>query len=257
MMAIGPDYLLHVFLVFVRISGVLAAAPFFSHPSVPVRVRVLFAVLLAYSLAGLVGTGLPVGLTAPVGLAVAVGVEALTGLALGFAAQLVFWAVQFAGEIAGFQVGLSLAQVYDPTSGAPSNPLGRGLSLTFLLVFLLIDGHHELLRALVASFDVVPLAGAQLAESGPVLLDGVGTLFLAAIRLAAPFMVTIFLVDVALGVFARLVPQADLFSIGLPLKLLVGLGLAYVFMQSFFPAIPDYVAQMLADVMRIVYALAP
>ena len=253
---IDPEYLLRVFLVFVRIGGVLVAAPFFSHRSVPVRVKVFFAVLLAYSLVGLTAGSLPAGATAPVGLVVAVAVEALTGLALGFAAQFIFWAVQFAGEVAGFQVGLSLAQAYDPMTGASSNPLGNLLTLSFLLVFLLLDGHHQILRALVASFEVVPLAGAHLEASGPLLLDGMGALFIAAIRLAAPFMVTVFLIDVALGVFARLVPQADLFSIGLPLKLLVGLGLTYFFVQRFFPTVPERIGQMLADVMRMAAALA-
>ena len=70
----------------------------------------------------------------------AVAVEVLTGLVLGFTAQFIFWAVQFAGEIAGFQMGLSLAQVYDPATGGASNPLGNLLTLSFLLVFLLLDG---------------------------------------------------------------------------------------------------------------------
>ena len=83
-----------------------------------------------------------------------------------------------------------------------------------------------------------------------------GALFIAAIRLAAPFMVTVFLIDVALGVFARLVPQADLFSIGLPLKLLVGLGLTYFFVQRFFPTVPVRIGQMLEDLMRLTSALA-
>lgn len=254
-MPLDPEYLLRVFLIFVRIGGVLVAAPFFGHQSIPVRVKVFFAVLLAYSLVGLVSEELPAGATDPVGMIVAVAVEALTGLVLGFTAQFIFWAVQFAGEIAGFQVGLSLAQTYNPISGASSNPLGSLLTLVFLLVFLLFNGHHYILRALVASFEVVPLAGARLAESGPELLEGMGTLFVAALRLAAPFMVTVFLIDVALGVFARLVPQADLFSIGLPLKLLVGLGVLYYFMQHLIPTVPDRIGQMLTDVMRVVHAV--
>ena len=254
-MPLDPEYLLRVFLVFVRIGGVLVSAPFFSHSSIPVRVKVFFAVLLAYGLVGLVSEGLPAGATKPVGMIAAVGVEALTGVVLGLAAQFVFWAVQFAGEIAGLQVGLSLAQTYNPLSGASSNPLGNLLTLVFLIVFLLLDGHHQILRALVVSFDVVPLAGARFAESGAVLLEGMEALFVAAIRLAAPFMVTVFLIDVALGVFARLVPQADLFSIGLPLKLLVGLGVVYYFVQDFVPTVPDRIGQMLSDVMRMAYAL--
>ena len=164
--------------------------------------------------------------------------------------------MQFAGEVVGFQMGLSLAQIYNPVEGLYANPLGRLLSLSFMIVFLLIDGHHHVLRALVGSFDVVPLAGAHLAATGPLLLKWTGALFVTALRLASPFMVTIFLVDTALGVFARVVPQADLFSLGLPLKLLTGLGMLYFFLQNLFPVIPDLVTLMLNDLLALIEALA-
>ena len=124
------------------------------------------------------------------------------------------------------------------------------------MVFLLIDGHHHVLRALVGSFDVVPLAGAGLANVGGLLLEWTGALFVTALRLASPFMVTIFLVDVTLGVFARVVPQADLFSLGLPLKLLVGLGMTVFFLQNLFPVIPDLLTLMLDDLLSVIEALA-
>ena len=254
---LSPDYLLRVLLIFVRIGGLFVAAPFFSQQMIPVQVRVLLSALLAYSLAGFATGPLPPHVTHVAGFVLALVIEAATGLMLGFAAQFVFWAVQFAGEIMGFQMGLSLARVYNPVSDAASNPLGQILTLTFLLVFLLLDGHHLLLRALVGSFDVVPLAGARLAAGGPLLLEWTGAFFTTALRLAAPFMITLFLVDVALGVFARVVPQADLFSLSLPLKLLVGLGVFMVFMQNVLPAAPALVQSMLADVMRLVEALAP
>ena len=163
----------------------------------------------------------------------------------GFAAQFIFWSVTFAGEIIGFQMGLSIAAVYNPMDGVASNPIGRVLTLTMLLVFLLLDGHHHMLRALVASFEVVPLSGADLSRGGPLLLQWMGAFFVTAIRLAAPFMITIFLVDVALGVFARVAPQADLFSMGLPLKIVIGLSLTILFMQNFMPILPDLIRQVL------------
>jgi flagellar biosynthetic protein FliR len=165
--------------------------------------------------------------------------------------------VEFAGEIIGFQMGLSIAQVYNPISGATSNPLGRFLTVAFLLVFLVLDGHHYILRALVVSFEVVPLAGANLAATGPLLLGWTGQLFITALRLAAPFMITIFMLDAALGVFARLIPQADLFSLGLPLKLFAGLSLTYFYLQHFFPVIPDMILTMYGDMLTLIEMLVP
>src|SRR5690606_6156264 len=115
----------------------------------------------------------------------------------------IFYAVQYAGELLGFQMGLGLAQVLDPAEGTNSNPVGRLLGLIFLLAFILFDGHHHLLAAMVISFQTIPLAGAQVAHAGPYLLEWTGAFITTALRLASPLMITIFLVDAALGVFAR------------------------------------------------------
>ncbi len=255
--ALNPEFLLRIFLIFVRIGGVLLAAPFFSHNSIPVRVRIFFAVLLAYALSGLIPGELPPYANTTVGMAIAVLIEAVTGLAIGFAGQLIFWAVTFAGEIIGFQIGLSLAQAFDPGSNGQVNPLGRFLSLTFLLCFLLVDGHHQIMRALIGSFQVVPLAGAQVAAAGPYLISWTGGFLATALRLSAPFLVTIALVDTALALFSRVVPQADLFSIGIPLKLLLGLIVTYFFVQHFLPVIPGMVDAMTGDILRMLEAITP
>ncbi|MEM1042257.1 MAG: flagellar biosynthetic protein FliR [Bacteroidota bacterium] len=254
-MLLDPDHLLRALLVFVRVGGLFVAAPFFGQRLIPVQVKVMLAAVLAFSLAGLVGGALPPGVTHPVGFVVALAVEALTGALLGFAAQFVFYAVQFAGDVIGFQMSLSLAQIYNPISGEPSNPLGRVLTLGFMLLFILLGGPQQLVLALVSSFQVVPLAGADLAAGGPLLLQWTGAFFTTALRLAAPFMVTLFLIDVALGVFARVVPQADLFSLGLPLKILAGLSLFALFVQQFGPVAPDLVARMVEDVAQLLGVL--
>lgn len=254
---LSPGYLFSVFLVFVRIGALMVSAPFFGHQAVPVKVKIPLALLLAYSLVGLVPGPLPEHVDHPFGLALAVAVETFTGVLLGFAAQLVFWAVQFAGEIIGFQMGLSLATAYNPFDSVPSNPVGRFITLTMLLVFLLLDGHHHVLRALVASFDVVPLGGANLSRSGPLLLQWTAGFFGTALRLAAPFMITMFLIDVSLGVFARVAPQADLFSLGLTLKLFIGLALTVFFLQNFLPILPETFRQLSDDVLAMIEALVP
>jgi flagellar biosynthetic protein FliR len=152
--------------------------------------------------------------------------------------------VQYAGDVLGFQMGLSMAQVFNPIDGQQTNPMGRFLVMTFMLVFILLDGPHLLLVTLIASFDVVPLGGANLAGVGPEMLKWAGGLFVTGLRLAAPFMVTFFLLEAALGIFARVVPQADLFALSMPLKLLIGLFAGYIFLKNFFPVIPLFIDQM-------------
>ena len=253
-MKIEPAYLFTIFLVFVRIGGLMIAAPFFSHMSIPLRVRIFFSVLMAYILVGFVPGPLPDHIGHPVALMLAVAIEALTGAMLGFAAQFVFWSVQYAGELIGYQMALSLATVFNPIDGMHSNPVGRFLMTTMLLVFVLLDGHHQVLKALVLSFEVVPLAGANLAAGGPLMLQWTGTFFTTAMQLASPFMITIFLLDASLGIFARVAPQADLFSVALPVKLLVGLGMMVIFVGNFFPTLPDMFDQMHDYVLALIEA---
>ena len=257
MLQIDPEYLLKVFLIFVRIGGLLLTAPFFDNRAIPVKVKVFLSVLLAHALVGLVPSTLPPHATTTLGMMVAVAIEALTGVTLGFSAQFIFWTVQFAGEVLGFQLGLSLAKLVDPINGVPSNPIGRLLALSFMMIFLLLDGHHHLLRALMVSFEAVPLAGAQLDASGPLLLSWTGKFFLSALQLAAPFMITIFLIDTTLGILARVAPQMDLFAIALPSKLLLGLVLTYFYMQYFFPVVPGMTDSMLSDLLQMVETLVP
>ena len=257
MSVLDPNYLLSVLLVFVRISGLMLAAPFFNQQAFPLRVRVLFAFVLAYSLTGLVAEPLPAHVFHAFGFMAAVGVEAMTGLVMGFAVQFVFFAVQFAGEIIGFQMALGIAQVFDPVNGQSANPMGRLLSRFFMLMFVPVDGHHAVLRALGQSFAVVPLGGASIQASGPLLLDWTGDFFTLALRLSAPFMIVIFLIDVTLGVFARIVPQADLFSLSLPLKLGLGMAIAYFYVQNLVPIIPGMVDAMTGDLLQLLEAIAP
>ena len=256
-MPLLPDFLLLLLLVFVRVGGVFVAAPFFGMQNIPVRLKVLLAMLLAYTLTFMLPAGLPPHALNAVGFMYYVGIEAVTGLLLGYAAQFVFFAVQFAGDIIGFQIGLSMAQAYNPIDGHSANPIGRLLSMTTLLVFVAIDGHHVLLEALYRSFEIVPLAGARLAEGGLLLQEWTRAFFMTALRLASPFMITIFLVDAALGIFSRVVPQADLFSLSLPVKLMVGFLLLYLVLQTLLPVFPTLFAGTFEDLLTMLETMMP
>lgn len=254
---LDPDYVVRVMLIFARVSGLMIAAPVFSQRNVPVQIRVLFSVLLAFSVAGLIPARLPPYSDQALGIVLAGILEGLIGALIGFTARFIFWALQFAGELIGFQMALRMAKVFDPITGVSSNPIGRFLTMIMTLIFLLLDGHHLVIEALVGSFRVVPLAGANFAEIGPPLLHFTGEMFQISVRLAAPFMITIYLIDVALGLFVRAVPQADIFSVALPMKLMVGLLVAYLFVRGLIPTIPTMVETMVQQLVQIVEILTP
>ena len=255
MVLLDPASLLRLALVFGRVGGVLAVAPVFGQKGVPTLAKVFLGVLLSAILVGFAEGPLPDHITHPAGFLLAVAVEVLTGLLIGYAMRFVFWAVELAGELMGFQMSLSMAQAYDPMSGSSANPIGRLLSWTFLVLFLLLDGPTTVVLGMAQSFAVVPLGGADLAAGGPVLLSWTGGFFATATRLAMPFLVALFLTDVGLGVFSRVVPQADLFSISLPLKLLAGMAIAVAFMASFGPLAPSLVDQITTGLSEVLAAL--
>ena len=257
MSILDPQYILYAFLVFVRIGGLITAAPFFEQNFIPVKVKLLLALSTAYVMVGLVPhpEGLPV--TEPAALAYYTLIELLTGVVIGFSARFMFFALRFAGEFIGFQMAISISQVISPADGQASNPISNLLMMTFTLVFLLLDGHHHLFRALVLSYEAIPLTGAALSNPGNLMLSWTGELFVIAIRLAAPFMITIFLVDMTLGIFARVAPQTEIFSMSLSLKLVVGSMLLFLYIKNFFPVMPELIDRMGNDLLDMIEALAP
>jgi flagellar biosynthetic protein FliR len=254
---LDPEYILYSFLVFVRVGGLISSAPFFEQSYIPKRVKLFLSILIAYGLSGLVPFPENLPVTQPAALAYYVGIELLTGVVLGMAARFVFFAIRFAGEFIGFQMAISISQVISPADGQSSNPISNILMMTFMMVFLILDGHHQVFRALAASFDVIPLTGAALAGPGNLMLTWTGELFVTAIRLASPFMITIFLVDMSLGIFARVAPQTEVFSMSLSLKLLVGILLSYIYIQNFFPVIPGMLTRMSQDLLDMIEVLMP
>ncbi|MDN5346761.1 MAG: flagellar biosynthesis protein FliR [Clostridia bacterium] len=211
------------FLVFIRVTAFMATAPFFGVRSVPFLAKAGLGFLVAL----LLYLAVPAG-TATTGnpwlFALAAVNETLFGLALGYLANLIFVAITTAGELLDLHMGLSMATLFDPQNAFTTTLLGEFFTIFGLLLFLQVDGHHMLLLALSDSLQLVPLGGAGL-SGNPVELAArlfAGT-FLLALRIAAPVIVVLVISDIALGLVARTVPQLNVFILGFPLK--VGLGL--------------------------------
>lgn len=211
-------------LVLARLGGLLGAAPLFGHIFVPRRVRALLALLFAASLA----PGLPQApeVEGVFGLAGLVAAEAAFGVLLGLMAQFIFAGVQLAGQLAGIQMGLGLANLVDPeTSGHQITAVAEWEHVLALLTFLALDGHHLLVRGVVESFRVTPPGRLGLTVTGaiPGLLALAGEMFVIAVRVAAPVLVALLLANAAMGVLARTIPQLNVFVVGFPVN--VGIGL--------------------------------
>lgn len=209
-------------LVFFRLAGMMLFAPLFGSTRIPRRVRALLILVLAFSIApGVPPAALP---SSTWGLAMAIGGEMAFGLAMGMALSLVFVAAQWAGEMIGQQMGLNLSEVFDPQFGSSGSVLGEMYFMLTLVIFLAVDGHHAMLLGVRDSFVALPLLDVRVDR--PVFDTVVGLLggaTVLAIRLAAPMLVTMLIVDLVLGLIGKTMPQMNVMSAGLTLRSVVGM----------------------------------
>ncbi|HEY8394641.1 MAG TPA: flagellar biosynthetic protein FliR [Thermaerobacter sp.] len=247
---------LHRFLLCLgRTSGLVAAAPALGGRFVPVSLRALLAVALALVVFPLVPRGPVPGDAGAYALALLA--EVAVGLALGLLSALVFAAAQTAGELLDLETGFGVSGAFDPLLSQPVPLLGNLLNLVMLLVFLGVDGHHLLIRALVLSFRRIPPAGASLVGAAPVWVDMAGWMLVTALLLALPVLGVLFMVTLALSLLARAVPQMNVFFTGLPVKIAAGLLLLAMALPALAGVMGGAVAELGEGLARLVEGMAP
>jgi len=214
-------------LPFFRILALFTAAPVLSIRSVPTRLRVGVALLLAVTLAP--GNVPPTGidLVSFKGLGFAAQ-EVMVGLAIGFAARLAFAAFDLAGELIGMQMGLSYAGFFDP-QGGQGNAVGAFMNTTATLTFVALNGPLLLVAATLRSFESLPIGRVPfefVARFDPIALGA--EVFALGLLIATPFLALILFVNLLLGVMTRVAPQLGLFSIGFPITIGTGMVLLLI-----------------------------
>ncbi|MBD3334570.1 MAG: flagellar biosynthetic protein FliR [Candidatus Eisenbacteria bacterium] len=225
MPAVVWDWLPAGLLVLFRSLGFFIASPLLSRTGVPAMVRVVAAAGIAVALTPLVPLTPPASLATLPGTVMAVVTESLLGAILGLAATLPFAGIQLAGQLMGMQMGIGLAGVMDPQTGHQGGIMGRMLELVALTLFLLADGHHILLRALAFSLKLHPpgTLGLQ-AGLGETLIDLGAAMFVISLEVGGAVLGVLFLAETAMGFVARTVPQMNIFIVGFPAKIALGLA---------------------------------
>lgn len=230
----------------VRIVAFVMIAPPFSHGGIPVRIRAMLAVGLALAMSGTVVPGYESLQTWP--FFAALTLQVLTGSLLGFLVSVCFSAVQAAGGLIDVFGGFQLAQAFDPQSMINGAQFARLFHLTALMLLFSSGGYQLVLGGLARSFTAVPLDGTV--TPGPVaevLIDGVVQLVLAAVQIAGPLLLVLFLADAGLGLVTRVAPALNAFALGFPVKILLTLtlvGFAYA-------ALPGVVEALTAQALRM------
>ena len=204
---------------FLRILALFTAAPLFNQRSVPARFKVGLAALIAF----VVVPGLP-ATPSSANTAWLLFQQLAIGLAIGLALQVMFAAFSVAGDLLGLQMGLSFASFIDPQRNQDEPIVGSFLGLLATLVFLSMNGHLILVAGISESFRAVPIgAEAPLMSDWKGLTLLGGTLFSLGVHMALPVLATMLILNLALGVLARVSPQLNLFAVGFPATILVGL----------------------------------
>ena len=213
-------------LMLTRCSGIFLIAPFFGSLNIPVQFRAAAAFLFAVVLFPVVDAlGIIAAPSTMLAYGVAVLSELFIGWLIGFVAYVCFSAIHMAGKVMDMQVGFAVVNVMDPTSGQQIPLIGSFLYNLGIIVFLVTNGHHMIITALAESFRMVPILTMQPNLSlSMIMVNFVNGIFLTGMKVAMPVTFAILLVNVALGILARTMPQMNIFVVGIPMQLMIGVG---------------------------------
>ncbi len=215
------------FLVFLRVGAIMITIPVFESRSIPQLFKLALAFTASLALFPLLGLeAVPIS-SSIIGLGIGAAGEILLGLVIGFSVKLIFAGIQLAGQMAGYQMGMAIANVMDPAESQQIPLLAQFNNLCALLIFLALNAHHWFIRALTQSYRLVPPFNARfdgaLTEH---LIQLAGKMFVIAIQVGAPIIATLLVTSVAFGLIARTVPQMNVFIVAMPLK--IGVGLVFL-----------------------------
>ncbi|MCR5267186.1 MAG: flagellar biosynthetic protein FliR [Lachnospiraceae bacterium] len=229
-------------LVLVRMGGFIFAAPFFSMQGVPRQVKVsitLFLALIVYHITP--GHVMPEYHTV-IGYSILIIKESITGLVIGLGANICTMITMFAGRLADMEMGLSMVQLFDPMTNESTGFTGTLYQQAMMLVMMVTYMHHFFLRAIMETYTLIPVGGAhfQSDQFMKSMLQFMCDYILIAFRICLPIVASIMLLNAVLGVLTKTAPQIHMFSVGIQLKILVGMSVLMITI-GLLPSVSEYI----------------
>lgn len=230
-------------LILMRIASFVFAAPFFSTKGVPNQVKVAFSIFVAYIMYQFGPEHNYPQYSTFIAYCVVVLKEVAVGLLIGLSAQLCTSVVLFAGRVIDMEVGLSMASVLDPTTNEQTTISGVILQYGTMLILYTTGLHRYLLKALMETFILIPINGIHMDTDRLLsnLLSFMSNYIVIGFRICLPVFASITLMNIVLGLLAKLAPQLNMFSVGIQLKLLAGLSVLLITM-SMMPDISNFIS---------------
>ena len=217
-------------MILVRVASFVSVAPFFGMNTVPNRVKVGLSVFLALILYQVIVPKEVLEYSGVIEFAIIVLREGITGLLIGFAANICNSIIVFSGKVIDMEIGLAMANMYDPTTRTQSGLTGTMYNYFIMLLLVSTDMHHYILRALVDTFQIIPINGAVFDWDH---LMGSMTMYITDLmvigfRIVLPIFATSMILNCILGIMAKVAPQMNMFAVGMQLKILIGFSIMFL-----------------------------
>jgi len=233
---ITSEKILVFWLVFARLSGLMMSVPILSSSSVPIQIKLaasLFFSLIIFPLINYNTQVLSLS-THWILYTLTIGKEIIIGLSLGYIINFLFVGIQLAGQIIDFQMGFGMARVIDPQSRVQTSLTSQFSNILAIMIFLGINAHYALLKAMVESFNLIPLYVSSLhPQFFHSIVTLAGNIFAISLKAGAPIIIVLLLVQISIGIMNRIIPQMNIFMVSLPLKIGIGLLMISLVMPYF------------------------
>ncbi len=240
---------------FVRILAMFMADPVFGNRVIPNRVKVALAVFVSLAITPLLDPPPLIPPASAIGLWV-LAQQILIGVAIGFSMRIVFAGIELAGSLIGLQMGLGFATFFDPMNAAQAPVVGQFFGILAVLFYFTFDGHLLTLATLAESFHLLPVQATPLkAVAWSMIAQSGGQIFLIGIVLSLPVVGVLLVSNVAIGIMTRAAPTLNLFAIGFPITLMVGMLMMYAALPYFVPVLDQTLHAGIEMILEMLHAM--
>ncbi len=244
-------------LVLMRVSAFVMTAPMFRYNSIPARVKAAISFILSIVVIQTVPV-VTVSYEGVFGFSALVLKEAAAGAILGFMCTLCTYIINFAGQIMDIEMGLSMAQMFDPLSNSQVTITGNIYNYLFMLLMLVTNMHYYIIRAIIDCFQYYNVGQAVFRQNlAQIMITFMGDYFLIAVRIVLPVFCCMLLINVVLGVLSKAAPQMNMFVVGMQIKVMVGIVILILLVQTL-PTVSDFVfSEMKQVITNVVNGFKP
>lgn len=239
------NYLPKFLFILLRAGIVLVLLPFFGSKEFPAQVKIGFAVAIAIVLTPVVEINVPKG-----AVPITIVRELILGMAFAFSARFLFYALEMTGQMISNAMGLSIANIFNPDMGQTTE-VSQILVFIAMLLFLATDSHHELIYMFVRSYEWLPVGQVSIGNIVPAIISLGSTMFVIALKLSAPVVLTMVISHIILGFVYKAAPQINIFFVAYPIYIFVGLVVILIGMPVLISVMGGYLGSMRDEMSKV------